>query len=411
MEYYSIDYYKELVSKYNILKNIINSYEFQRLKKISFLGFLDRIFQFRNDLNYSRYDHSLGVAYLAMKFCEDNSINENESLLFIIANLLHDLGHLPFSHVSEPVYKQDHKKRTYKIINSTNESYKSGIRTILERENIPSKEIIYILKGNSKYMIFNDLMFNNINLDTLDAINRCAYCFNLDVINPIEILSKFEIREGRIYINKNNYKILDAFWLLKNKVYRDFIYNEKNLKLEAMVKKLLESYFNFEEAKKTLFFNDNQLIDKIIKLNNEQINDILKKIQDGKVLDMLTVIEIPEKTSKNLIFDYMNSINEKLKDKLPNFDIYDVRKIRNFYIHSDIEFYTESPLVKWYERRYRIKFHYQFIGAFTEEIKDQTITFKLPIVKINEKFIENIEELIDKTFVGEKNRITGSHQG
>ena len=112
------------------------------------------------------------------------------------------------------------------------------------------------------------------------------------------------------------------------------------------------------------------------------------------MINMLAVINIPEKTSKHLVFDYIKSINEKLKDKLPDFDIYDVRKIRNFYVHNDIEFYTDNLSFNWFERRYRYKFYYKYIGALTEEIKDQTIRFKLPRVKVDDKLLEIIDSNI-----------------
>jgi HD superfamily phosphohydrolase len=85
---------------------------FQRLRAVSQLSFVDRIYP---GANHSRFEHSLGAAYLAHRVMQNLSETTPKSLFKIklsnvwevkIAAYLHDIGHLPFSHAIEPLFSE-----------------------------------------------------------------------------------------------------------------------------------------------------------------------------------------------------------------------------------------------------------------------------------------------------------------
>jgi len=55
---------------------------------------------------HTRFDHSLGVYHVAQLLCERLDMSPSESGLVQLAALVHDLGHGPFSHVSENVLER-----------------------------------------------------------------------------------------------------------------------------------------------------------------------------------------------------------------------------------------------------------------------------------------------------------------
>lgn len=117
---------------------VIEHRYFQRLRRIKALGFLDRVFP---GAKHSRFEHSIGVYHVAGKFCEglrlgtlslqqglaENNWNPGSEFMVLsktelhafltekrinqirLAALLHDVGHGPFSHASEPLMPE--KKR------------------------------------------------------------------------------------------------------------------------------------------------------------------------------------------------------------------------------------------------------------------------------------------------------------
>ena len=86
---------------------LLNTGEFQRLRRIRQLGFSDLVYP---GATHSRFAHSIGVYHTARQLIEiirrrQGSLNENRAREVMLAALLHDVGHGPFSHAFEDVAK------------------------------------------------------------------------------------------------------------------------------------------------------------------------------------------------------------------------------------------------------------------------------------------------------------------
>ena len=77
---------------------IIDSPVFQRLRRIRQLSFAYLVYP---GALHTRFDHTLGVFHVASKMAKTCNLSDDEQRLVRLAALLHDLGHGPFSHVSE----------------------------------------------------------------------------------------------------------------------------------------------------------------------------------------------------------------------------------------------------------------------------------------------------------------------
>jgi|GEM_PF-1443743 len=91
---------------------IVNSQEFQRLRHIKQLGLLDYVFP---GALHTRFNHSLGVLFIADKMIKSlqrkgKLQDGNTRQLIRLAALLHDVGHYPWSHVTEDVVMKELKK-------------------------------------------------------------------------------------------------------------------------------------------------------------------------------------------------------------------------------------------------------------------------------------------------------------
>ncbi len=81
---------------------IINSTLFQRLRRIKQLAMAYLVYP---GANHTRFDHSLGVYHIASSMAKKllSKKDEQERRIVRLAALLHDVGHGPFSHVSEDI--------------------------------------------------------------------------------------------------------------------------------------------------------------------------------------------------------------------------------------------------------------------------------------------------------------------
>jgi len=55
---------------------------------------------------HTRFEHSLGAFHVAGGLAKALGCSEGERRLVRLAALLHDVGHGPFSHVSEPILQR-----------------------------------------------------------------------------------------------------------------------------------------------------------------------------------------------------------------------------------------------------------------------------------------------------------------
>lgn len=279
MRNYSIDEALNLFHE-DLFKDIILSPELMRLRNISFLGSIEKT---ENANKTSRFDHSIGVAYLAQKISEKLNIDSETRESLIIACLLHDIGHGPLSHSLEPVIKKklhfDHSTLTKRLIVGTYRLNKKGkdnnIYKILQRHNIHRTKITSILSGKENSLC--SLLFGNpFNLDTLDGISRVAFSLNLKYKEPEQIINLFYIKNGKIFIDVKDKAILDEFWDLKSYIYKNYIYSTANLCYELLLQKYYESFLRKEKkVSDFIFTDDNNLLSQF---KNENYLYNMKKI-------------------------------------------------------------------------------------------------------------------------------------
>ncbi len=88
------------------VRHLIDTPEFRRLASVSQVGLVALVYP---AANHTRFEHSLGVYRLALLYLQQLSYDErfaaaitsDDAELFLVAALLHDLGHWPFCHPLE----------------------------------------------------------------------------------------------------------------------------------------------------------------------------------------------------------------------------------------------------------------------------------------------------------------------
>ncbi len=73
---------------------------FQRLRRVKQLALTDLVYP---SANHTRFEHSLGAMHVAGKIAQRLDLPDDEKRIVRLAAMLHDIGHGPFSHVSEDV--------------------------------------------------------------------------------------------------------------------------------------------------------------------------------------------------------------------------------------------------------------------------------------------------------------------
>ena len=165
-----------------LVQKIIDTYEFQRLRFIKQLGFTSFVFP---GAQHTRFEHSLGVYHLTKMFLEDldknTKIDKKLQTIISISGLIHDLGHVSFSHMFDhyiiPKIKNgiEHEERSIKLFTNMNKKYNLGFSDI-ELKLIGN---IILGKVDENYPLFVFQIIankkNELDLDKIDYLMRDGY--------------------------------------------------------------------------------------------------------------------------------------------------------------------------------------------------------------------------------------------
>jgi putative nucleotidyltransferase with HDIG domain len=132
---------------YEVIKKLIDSNLFQRLRRVRQLSGVQMVF---HGAEHSRFSHSLGVYELAYRFLSvkelRDELSERETLLFMSAALLHDIGHGAYSHAFEDVFDVNHEHIGARMI--TNRFELRDVLTTVDDDFAADVASIILKSGN-----------------------------------------------------------------------------------------------------------------------------------------------------------------------------------------------------------------------------------------------------------------------
>jgi len=153
-----------------LLFNLVNAVEFQRLRRIRQLGMASLAYP---GADHSRYNHSLGVMETARQMLDHlrrfHTIDENEETVCLIAALLHDLGHGPFSHVFERVSGAHHEDLTRRVVADPESEVH---RRLVEFDRALPDKVVALMECRGQRTFFSDVLCSQLDADRLDYLLR-----------------------------------------------------------------------------------------------------------------------------------------------------------------------------------------------------------------------------------------------
>lgn len=264
---------------------LINTREFQRLRRIKQLATAEQVFP---GAVHSRFSHSIGVFHVMKKIMEhfertlksigqEAYINEEEKDVILAAALLHDVGHGPFSHAFEHAKifgkTYTHEEWTKRIITGkpkaegTSEGKKTteinqvlqnwgadvpervgeyiDYRTAAKKEGEGISEIQRGVLPDFKF-IFTSLVSSQLDADRMDYLLRdsfnCGVNFGkFDLDNLIAGLSIGINGEGkfRVCVKKNYLANVEEYFFARYQMYRNIYLHPYKVLSETLLEKIL----------------------------------------------------------------------------------------------------------------------------------------------------------------------------
>jgi len=335
-------------------EKIINSPFFQRLRWVKQLGFANYIFP---GAEHNRFAHVIGVMHSMDQMIRALGLNVSDEELFNprsrskeamlhkslrISALLHDLGTFPFSHAIDNAYirhgnasrsgrkaKGGATKVAKELLNNhehlgafiiKNTAYKGGIKEILESYGFDVQMISKIIKGESPYLIANQLMHSDLDADRMDYLLRDAHYtgikygqFDRDYI--MANLTTFDAgNELAFGVRDNAANAVEDFLIARFSWYSQVIKNPGSAKFDIMSTHIAKAYLEHDlmyqfhdllemiESKDERFFWFND----IYFMNKLQEVRFKKQVRDPRILELTEMLMYrhPPKTLKHPLFEH-----------------------------------------------------------------------------------------------------------
>lgn len=299
---------------------IISSPFFQRLRYISQTALAYMVYP---GMRHTRFEHSLGAMHLAKEFLHYLSINskidfltEDFKTLVALSALLHDIGHVAFSHtfesalqVTKEIYgydieyygKETHVKNGLKLISE----YSSIIEEVSKDTNIsdPVKFLINVIGETPKTeeeKFASQIISNFVDADRGDYLLRDSYYAGVDYGKyDIERLKRVLVYvNGKIAILKKAIPIVEQFLLARMYMYQNVYFHS----VVGMYNAILS------HAISKLIRNETLNLNKI-----EDITDykILLMLENTEFKDPLLYRQGYKRIKKDITIECLSSIDKK----------------------------------------------------------------------------------------------------
>ncbi|MDR2867513.1 MAG: HD domain-containing protein [Acholeplasmatales bacterium] len=272
--------------EYRFIKELIDTFVFQRLRRIKQLSGVCMVF---HCAEHSRFSHSLGVYELANRLCKNNDVNntlsDREKLLLLTSALLHDIGHGAYSHAFEDVFKVNHEQIGARIIKEDQE-----IQKILSQVDEKfSTDCSNIILHKSPYKIIESLISSQIDIDRLDYLGRDAYFTGAPYgyVDFERIIRIMRIVDGRVVFKESGIHAIENYLISRYHMYWQVYYHKTARGYEIILEKIYNRIYDLLKERYH-FINNVQLIAAITK-NPHSIHDYLQ-IDDNYINSLIVAL-------------------------------------------------------------------------------------------------------------------------
>lgn len=234
--------------QHKVILDLINTREFQRLRRIKQLGTTSYTF---HGAEHSRFGHSVGVYEIARKICDlfqrnyssktsdDGLWNDEDRLVALCAALLHDVGHGAYSHTFEHIFETDHEKMTQLIITSPETEINQVLKQV--SDDFPQKVASVIAKTYPNKQIVQ-MISSQIDADRMDYLLRDSYFTgtnygNFDLNRILRVMRPY--KDG-IAFNFSGMHAVEDYVVSRFQMYQQVYFHPVSRSMEVILNSLLK---------------------------------------------------------------------------------------------------------------------------------------------------------------------------
>ena len=305
---------------HQVIYDLINTKEFQRLRRIKQLGTSGYTF---HGGEHSRFSHCLGAYEIARRitkiFNEKYQANwdSHESLLTMTAALLHDLGHGAYSHTFERLFDTNHEDITRQIITSP----ETEIHQVLVQvsPDFPEK-VASVINHTYPNKQVVQLISSQIDVDRMDYLLRDSFFTGasygqFDLTRILRVICPVE---NGIAFKRNGMHAVEDYVVSRYQMYMQVYFHPASRAMEVLLQNLLKrakylypaqkDYFALSSPNLIPFFENRVTLQDYLALDDGVMNTYFQvwMTSPDKILSDLAQRFINRKVFKSIVFSQEN---------------------------------------------------------------------------------------------------------
>jgi len=236
----------------DLIYDIIEHPYFQRLRRIKQLGLTDFVYP---GALHTRFHHAIGAMHL-MSITLDNlrskriPISEEEYEASLLAILLHDVGHGPFSHALENTILQKipHEELSILVMERLNEEMKGGLSLTLE-----------IFRNQYHRRFFHQLVSSQLDIDRLDYLSRDSFFTGVSegTIGADRIIKMLTVKDDQLLVEEKGIYSIENFLSARRLMYWQVYLHKATVSAEKMFISVIRRAKHLEQTGVNLFASPN----------------------------------------------------------------------------------------------------------------------------------------------------------
>ena len=231
-----------------LIFDIIDHPYFQRLRRIKQLGLTELVYP---GAHHTRFHHAIGAMHLMTETLENLrtkgvEISDEEYEATLIAILLHDIGHGPFSHALESTLLKEvaHESISHLTIVKLNNQFDGRLSMSIE-----------IFLGAYKRQFFNQLVSSQLDIDRLDYLKRDSYFTGASegTIGAERIIKMLDVKDDQLVVEEKGIYSIENFLSARRLMYWQVYLHKTSVSSEKMLISIIKRAKNLTQRGQDLF--------------------------------------------------------------------------------------------------------------------------------------------------------------
>ena len=244
-----------------LIYDLIQHPYFQRLRRISQMGLSYLVYP---GAHHTRFHHALGAMHMMQKAIEvlrfkGVEISKEEENALLIAILLHDIGHGPFSHAMEhSIVAVHHEEISLLFMEQLNTEFSGELSLAIQ-----------VFKGEYYRKFMLQLVSSQLDMDRMDYLKRDSFYSGVAEgnINSDRLIQMLNVVDDVLVMEEKGIYSIEKFLMARRLMYWQAYLHKTSLVAELTLtktlkraKELLHKGIAVECSKPFKFFMENQII-------------------------------------------------------------------------------------------------------------------------------------------------------